>query len=185
MLVGIGFTSSARKVRIDCHFLIILSHSLFVCFLLQGAPISGPLVMEKARSFFTKLYPGVDAESSKASNGWLTRFKARHGIRNIQLRGKILSLDSSAVAPFREELKKVMVDEGYSHGQLFNADETLNSSGIRSCNFKKAKERVTIMENESANDSLPDILKKVTLKNVIYWVAEAWREASNDSLRKA
>ena len=334
MLVGNGFASSAREVCSDCRFLFIISRSSFSrAPFITGAPISGPLIMEKARSFFTKLYPEADAENFKASNGWLTRFKARHGIRNVQLRGEILSADSSVVAPFREELTKVMTDEGYSLDQLFNADETglwwrmtpmssLNPSGICSCNFKKAKERVTIMacsnasgshrlplvvinksakprcfkqmdmdalpvhyfpqtkswmdcqifskwfherfipsvkkfckekgieekalllidnapshpsaatlqsaddgkikamflppnttailqpmdqgvldpckrrykrkllrhivlENESADESLPDILKKVTLKNVIYWVAEAWQEASNDSLGKA
>ncbi len=72
----------------------------------KGAPVSGVLIQEKARSFFYKLYPDADPESFKGSTGWLTRFNQRHGIKNVQLRGEILSSDVSAIEPFREELKK-------------------------------------------------------------------------------
>ena len=42
-----------------------------------------------------------------------------------------------------------------------------------------------IIENESSDLSVPDILRKVTMKDVVYWISAAWDEASNDSLRKA
>ena len=42
-----------------------------------------------------------------------------------------------------------------------------------------------ILENESDEKSVPDILKGITMKDVVYWVAAAWQEASNDSLQKA
>ena len=42
-----------------------------------------------------------------------------------------------------------------------------------------------ILENESDEKSVPVILKGITMKDVVYWVAAAWQEASNDSLRKA
>ena len=57
----------------------------------KGAPVSGVLLQEKARSIFAKLYPDADSDSFKASTGWLTKFNDRHGIKNIQLRGEILS----------------------------------------------------------------------------------------------
>ncbi len=31
----------------------------------------------------------------------------------------------------------------------------------------------------------PTILKAITIKDAVYWIAEAWEEASSDSLRKA
>ena len=42
-----------------------------------------------------------------------------------------------------------------------------------------------ILENESADKSVPEILKAITTKDVVYWRAAAWEEASIDSLRKA
>ena len=51
----------------------------------KGAPVSGVLLQEKARSFFSKLYPNANPDSFKGSTGWLTRFNIRHGIKNVQL----------------------------------------------------------------------------------------------------
>ena len=135
----------------------------------KGAPVSGVLLQEKARNFFPKLYPDADSQSFKGSTGWLTRFNQRHGIKNVKLRGEILSSNMSAVEPFCEELKEVCIKEGYSRHQIFNADETglwwrmtpscsLNSSGItRAANFKKAKDRITILgcSNASGTFRLP------------------------------
>ena len=42
-----------------------------------------------------------------------------------------------------------------------------------------------VLEEESENKSVSDILKGVTMKDVVYWIASAWEEARNDSLRKA
>ena len=42
-----------------------------------------------------------------------------------------------------------------------------------------------IMENENPDSSLPELLKMVTMKDVVYWISDAWNEASSDSLAKA
>ena len=42
-----------------------------------------------------------------------------------------------------------------------------------------------ILENESADKPVPEILKAITMKDVVYWIALAWEEASPDGLRKA
>ena len=88
----------------------------------KGAPVSGVLLQEKARSFFAKLHLDADSQSFKGSTRWLTKFNKRHGIKSVQLRGEILSSDLSAVHTFREELEKVIAEEGYSRDQIFNAD---------------------------------------------------------------
>ena len=49
----------------------------------RGAPVSGVLLQEKARSFFVKLYPNADPESFKGSTEWLTKFNQRHEIKNV------------------------------------------------------------------------------------------------------
>ncbi len=48
---------------------------------------------------FSKLYPDNEPEYFKKSTGWLTRFNQWHGIKNVQLRGEILSSDMEAVEP--------------------------------------------------------------------------------------
>ena len=42
-----------------------------------------------------------------------------------------------------------------------------------------------ILENESEDKPVPDILKAINMKHVVYWIASAWEEASTDSLCKA
>lgn len=137
----------------------------------KGAPVSGVLLQEKAKSFFSKLYPDDNPESFKASTGWLTKFNFRHGIRNVQLRGEILSSEVSAIEPFCEELRSLIERNSYTRDQIFNADETglwwrmtpscsLHSGKSRAANFKKAKDRVTILgcSNASGSYRLPLVL---------------------------
>lgn len=123
----------------------------------KGGAISGVLLMEKAQMYFSKLYPDADPDDFKASTGWLQKFNQRHGISSSTLRGEILSADTSAVEPFCKELQEVIEREGYSRDVIFNADETglwwrmmpskslTASTEKRPANFKKAKDRVTIL----------------------------------------
>ena len=39
-----------------------------------------------------------------------------------------------------------------------------------------------ILENDSEDKPVPDILKAITLKDVVFWIAESWEEASSESL---
>ena len=120
----------------------------------KGAPVSGPLLQEKALQMFKILYPDKDADSFKGSSGWLHKFSCRHGVRGISLQEESLSADASAVFTFRNKLLHKMEEEGYTRNQVFNADETglwwrlLLSRTLIHCgergakNFKKSKERV-------------------------------------------
>lgn len=51
--------------------------------------------------------------------------------------------------------------------------------------YKKKLLSHIILENESADKSVPDILKGITIKSVVHWIAAAWEEASAESLQKA
>ena len=42
-----------------------------------------------------------------------------------------------------------------------------------------------LLENESTDKPVPEILKAITMKDVVYWIAAAWEEASPKSLHKA
>ena len=83
-----------------------------------------------------------------------------------------MSDDFSAVDPFREELQRLIESEGLTRDQIYNADETglwwhmtpsssLNVAGkTRAANFKKAKDRVTLLSctNASGTHRLPLML---------------------------
>ena len=74
----------------------------------KGAPVSGPLLKEKALQLFPSIYPESSAQSFVASSGWLSNFISRHGIRGISLQGESLSADTSAVDSFQSELHQRM-----------------------------------------------------------------------------
>ena len=135
----------------------------------RGAPVSGPLVQEKALQLFPDVYPDRDPESFKGSSGWFHKFCCRHGIRSISMQGESLSADVSSVDPFKNELSSIMEEEGYTLNQVFNADETgllwrgMPSKTLVHCgekyakNFKKTKDRITLMAcaNSTGTCKLP------------------------------
>ncbi|XP_045104416.1 tigger transposable element-derived protein 7-like [Portunus trituberculatus] len=61
----------------------------------------------------------------KASDGWLWRFRRRHGIRNLAVTGEAESADAEMIEPFRDELMKLINDEDLSMSQIYNVDETV------------------------------------------------------------
>ncbi|KAI6655391.1 Jerky protein homolog-like [Oopsacas minuta] len=91
----------------------------------KGAPISGPLLQEKALQLFPKLYPHHEVGTFKGSSGWLHKFCRRHGICAIQLQGESLLANTSAIQPFKCDLLKIIEIRGYTKDQIFNADETV------------------------------------------------------------
>ncbi|KAJ8958241.1 hypothetical protein NQ318_017384 [Aromia moschata] len=64
-----------------------------------GEPVTGPVLQAKAKQFHASL--NVDSNFS-ASNGWLARFKKRHGIRCLNIKGQ------KRQCVFREELKALL-----------------------------------------------------------------------------
>ena len=119
----------------------------------EGIPISGPICLEKALFFHKAL--GIESPFN-ASSGWLTRFKKRYGIREVQLKGEQLSADYSAADSFIKEFDKYRKKE-LSRDQIFNADETgiywkclptktfASQEEKETPGFKTSKQRVTVM----------------------------------------
>ncbi|XP_023306140.2 jerky protein homolog-like [Lucilia cuprina] len=59
-----------------------------------------------------------------ASDGWLSRFKKRYGVRLLKESGEKLSSREDLVDPFMRKLQRVIREEGLSHDSIFNVDET-------------------------------------------------------------
>ena len=136
----------------------------------EGVPISGNMISKQAQIFHKKLnYPG----SFVASNGWLQRFKARHGIRELKIQGKKLSGDTDAVECFKKEFEQIVERHQLTPSQIYNADETglnwkclptktLAAASERSApGYKSSKERITILY--CANSSGEHKLKLTTI----------------------
>ncbi|XP_022172011.1 jerky protein homolog-like [Myzus persicae] len=121
---------------------------------IEGILISGPMVCEKAKWFYEHL---KIEETFNASQGWLFRFKTRHGIRQLDIQGESLSGDLTAAALFNDEFNSFLSKLNLSPDQVYNADEsglfwkmlplkTLAAQSEKSApGHKSSKERLTIM----------------------------------------
>ncbi|GFO25510.1 tigger transposable element-derived protein 6 [Plakobranchus ocellatus] len=83
-----------------------------------GAPINGPILMEKAGELGKEL--GI---SFVPCSGWLGRFKRRHGIVFKAFSGEAASVDMSTVDTWRDSALQQLL-ENYNADNIFNTDET-------------------------------------------------------------
>lgn len=67
----------------------------------KHVPINGELLKSRALMLHNKLYV---EKSFNASEGWLSKFKKRHGIRLLTISGEKLSTQPELVAPFKKTL---------------------------------------------------------------------------------
>lgn len=142
------------------------SEALYVWFGMKrcsGVPLSGPFLQQKAM-LLSKEFPD-EAETFTASEGWLSRWKRRYGIRELTICGESLSADAAGARACSKEIQSLILSRDYSLDQVFNADETglnfrmmpektLAFKTERSApGLKKSKERVTVMACANASGS--------------------------------
>ena len=60
----------------------------------------------------------------QASNGWLEKFKKRHGLKKFSLKGEILSNDNKSAEKFVELLEEKIMGENLNLENVYNADES-------------------------------------------------------------
>ena len=81
--------------------------------------LSGTLLKIKAKHFAEK----VGESDFVASNGWLHRFRKRHGIVYRKINGEAKSVDMSKVEEFRNTVPAQLLKD-YRPEDIYNADET-------------------------------------------------------------
>ena len=89
---------------------------------MEGIPISGPILCEKAVQLHKKMYG--EESSFSGSTGWQWKFCKRHGIRNLSLEGEKLSADTEASATFITSFNEFVEEHQLTLNQIFNCDET-------------------------------------------------------------
>ena len=110
---------------------------------MEGVPVSGPLLCEKAMDLYKTLRKDAK-ESEFTASEW--RFCKRHGIRQLSLQGEKLSANSDAAAEFTKSFPEFA--QAYSLDQIFNCDETgLNFRLLPAKTLSLLKNQLTVVRN--------------------------------------
>lgn len=86
----------------------------------NNIPINGNVMKIMAKKYHQKFYKG----NFLASDGWLTKFKKRYGIRLLKETGEKLSSQAENVDPFLKKLQDIIEKHQLSEDAIFNADES-------------------------------------------------------------
>ena len=174
-------------------------------------PIDTNAIKLKALRIFTKIKeqePSISktqASNFTASHGWFERFKKRHCLHNLKIKGELASGDENAAKEYPAKLAQIIEANSYTPDQVFNADETglmwkkmpqrtyLAKSQKVASGHKVAKDRVTLLFCSNAsgdrimkplviNKSLaPRAFKGIKVNRLpVYWMAnkKAWVTAT-------
>ncbi|UYV61236.1 hypothetical protein LAZ67_1003996 [Cordylochernes scorpioides] len=148
---------------------------------LSGVPIRGIELQTAASHFASKL----NNPTFKASGGWLSRYRARHNLKNKKVVEEALSADEDAANRFKDDFHKLMTDEKYEQFQIYNVDETgvywkslPDNSQVKNANsasgHKQSKDRLSVLLCANADASHKNVLAVVgkskrprAIKNII------------------
>ncbi|KAK3866774.1 hypothetical protein Pcinc_027710 [Petrolisthes cinctipes] len=101
----------------------------------------------------SKLATHLGIANFKASDGWLWRFRNRHGL--FKVRGEAGDVDTSSVEPFHQKLKTLIENEGLALSQVDNEHETgfYLRSMLKNSQVRKGEETDTNFKGFEAGES--------------------------------
>ncbi|CAM1323339.1 TIGD4 (predicted) [Pycnogonum litorale] len=85
----------------------------------KNVPVTGPLLIEKAKEFANRL----KIENFRVSTGWLDRFKDRYNIAFKTVAGECESVSPETEDNWKKNILPDLI-RGYHPRDIFNADET-------------------------------------------------------------
>lgn len=178
----------------------------------KRVPIDTSAITNKALRIYEKIVEQLPSSSSTekkpnflASHGWFERFKIRHSLHSLKLKGELASGDVDAAQEYPANFAEIINDNSYTPDQVFNADEsglfwkkmperTYVSKFYKSTSgHKAAKDRITILFCSNASgdyimkplvinkSKMPRAFKGVNINNLpVYWRAnkKAWLTAA-------
>lgn len=83
--------------------------------------MSGELIVTKGKEFLKKMYP-IDTPDFHFSQGWLERFKSRHGIKTYRRFGESGSVNMEVVENNLQSIREKL--NQFAMKDVFNMDET-------------------------------------------------------------
>ena len=87
----------------------------------KNIPITGPLFLqEQARQISLQL-DGPNAVTFKGSNGWLEKFRTRHGIKHRAICGESATVNPVTVDDWKT--RRPLIIDKYAPEDVYNADE--------------------------------------------------------------
>jgi hypothetical protein len=116
--------NSTKKRNFRDEFNQQLDQKVYEWFVIQRSkniPVSGPLIQEQARKIRQQL-DAANTDDVKASNGWLKKFRIRHGIQYRIICGESAAVDIATVDEWRNRLSSII--DKYDPNDVYNADET-------------------------------------------------------------
>jgi transposase len=129
----------------------------------QNLPVSGPVLMEKAKQFAEEL--GITGFA--ASDGWLSNFKSRHSLVFKAVVGESGSVTEEQIGDWTQTQLPALMAE-FKEEDIFNLDETglfwrllpdktLTFKNDPCSGGKRSKERITLLlgANMAGNEKLP------------------------------
>ncbi|XP_060186554.1 CENP-B homolog protein 2-like [Lycium barbarum] len=146
--------------------------------------ITGELILEKARDTMKLLYPQQDFEHN-FSQGWLKKFKLRHGIKSFRRFGESGSIDIQDIETKLESIREKR--DQFLMKDVFNIDETGlfyklqadHSLATKQLEERKQdKERLTVVIccNEDGSEKI-QFLKLFRIKRMIKTVTSFFKNA--------
>ena len=85
--------------------------------------LTGEVIRQKWTKF-ADLASVLEDERLRLSEGWLTRFKTRIGLKEIKRHDEAASASSDIVNKERLRIQEMLKERGYELRDIFNSDET-------------------------------------------------------------
>jgi hypothetical protein len=96
----------------------------------DGILLTGEVLRQKWTKF-AELVGIPQDERLNLSNGWLTRYTGRNGLKELKRHGEAGSANSETVEKKRERIQELIQKCGYELQDIFNMDET----GLFMCTY--------------------------------------------------
>ena len=117
-------TRQAKRVRQTIHPEVTEMMELWVSKAMQARVLVTGEVLRQKWKHFADLAGIPEDERLNLSEGWLTRFKERNGLKQLARYGEAASANPEHVIQERQRVQELIQTSGYRSKDIFNMDET-------------------------------------------------------------